>query len=172
MAWRADRGSLLIATHHGLYRARIDNGETELVSERTDDFLGFTQHPADEDILYASGHPGGGGNLGSIASRDGCRSWSSLSPGVGGPVDFHQMDVSKADPSVIYGAWEFAHELRRPVSLVETTGDGAVFAFMLGSELIRAEEPPLNWQPVSNGFGNRYLLHLAVDPGDLTGCSQ
>ncbi len=25
----------------------------------------------------------------------------------------------------------------------------------------------MDWQPVSNGFGDRYLLHLAVDPGDL-----
>ncbi len=66
--------------------------------------MGFTPHPADESVLYASGHPAGGGNLGFIVSRDGGRGWSSLSPGVGGPVDFHQMDVSKADPSVIYGA--------------------------------------------------------------------
>lgn len=218
---RADRGSLLIATHHGLYRARIDSGEAERVSERTDDFMGFTPHPADESVLYASGHPAGGGNLGFIASQDGGRNWISLSPGVGGPVDFHQMDVSKADPSVIYGvhgglqasrnggrtwervgtapeglidlaasakdptrlyaatqqgilishdggtSWQFAHELRRPVSLVETTGEGTVFAFMLGSGLIRSEEASLDWQPVSNGFGDRYLLHLAVDPGNL-----
>lgn len=218
---RADRGSLLIATHHGLYRAHIDGGEAELVSEHTDDFMGFTPHPADDGILYASGHPAGGGNLGFITSHDGGRSWTSLSPGLGGPVDFHQMDVSKADPDVIYGvhggvqasqdggrtwelvgpapeglidlaasateparlyaatqqgllvsrdggaSWEVAHELRRPVSLVETTGDGTVFAFILGGGLIRAEEPSSEWQPVSNGFGDRYLLHLAVDPGDL-----
>ncbi len=218
---RADRRSLLIATHHGLYRARIDNGEIELVSERADDFMGFTPHPADEDVLYASGHPAGGGNLGFIASQDGGRSWSSLSLGVGGPVDFHQMDVSKADPSVIYGvhgglqasrdggrtwgqvgpapeglidlaasatdstwlyaatqqgilvsqdggsSWLPAHQQRRPVSLVEVAGDGTVFAFMLGSGLIRAEESSLDWQPVSDGFGDQYLLHLAMDPSDL-----
>src|SRR3546814_10130042 len=63
--------------------------------------------------------------------------------------------------------WQFAHDLRRPVTLVEVTGVGTVLDFMLGSGLIRAKEPSLDWQPVSNGFGDRYLLHLAVDPGDL-----
>jgi len=218
---RADRGSLLIATHHGLYRARIETGAVELVSERTDDFMGFTPHPTDESVLYASGHPAAGGNLGFIASQDGGRSWISLSPGVGGPVDFHQMDVSKAEPSVISGVhgglqesrdgggtweqvgsapeglidlaasameptrlyaatqqgifvsrdsgagWEAAHELRRPVSLVEVAGDGTVFAFILGNGLIRAKESSLDWRPVRNGFGDRYLMHLAIDPGDL-----
>jgi hypothetical protein len=38
-------------------------------------------------------------------SEDGGRSWSQLSVGVGGPVDFHQMDVSPADPKTIYGAY-------------------------------------------------------------------
>ncbi|ANK79853.1 MAG: hypothetical protein TEF_02895 [Rhizobiales bacterium NRL2] len=75
----------------------------DLVSERQDDFMGFTPHPTDAPTLYASGHPARGGNLGFIISRDGGRSWSKLADGVDGPVDFHQMDVSKADPSVIYG---------------------------------------------------------------------
>ncbi len=52
---------------------------------------------------YASGHPKGGGNLGFIASKDGGRSWEKLSDGSGGPVDFHQMDVSRSNPKVIYG---------------------------------------------------------------------
>ena len=65
--------------------------------------MGFTPHPSDPAILYASGHPAGGGNLGFIASTDGGKSWSKLADGAGGPVDFHQMDVSKADPKVIYG---------------------------------------------------------------------
>src|SRR3546814_9519058 len=67
--------------------------------------MGFTPHPADPDVLYASGHPAGGGNLGFIVSRDGGQTWSKLSDGAGGPVDFHQMDVSKADPQVINGAF-------------------------------------------------------------------
>src|SRR3546814_12827295 len=65
--------------------------------------MGFTPHPSDPDVLYASGHPAGGGNLGFIVSRNGGQTWTKLSDGAGGPVDLHQMDVSKADPRVIYG---------------------------------------------------------------------
>src|SRR3546814_5804623 len=68
--------------------------------------MGFTPHPADPEVLYASGHPAGGGNLGFIVSRDGGQSWAKLSDGAGGPDDFHQMDISKADPQVIYGRSE------------------------------------------------------------------
>ena len=216
---RADSGRLLIATHHGLHALHLDTGLAEPVSERQDDFMGFRPHPTTA-TLYASGHPTRGGNLGFITSSDGGRTWTMLSPGVGGPVDFHQMDVSRADPSVIYGVhgglqisrdggrnwsrvgpspdglidlaassvdaarvyaatqrgilvsadggrvWKSGHLLRRPVSMIEVVTDGSVYAFMLGSGLLRAEESSLNWQTVSNGFGDRYLLHFAVDPED------
>jgi photosystem II stability/assembly factor-like uncharacterized protein len=215
---RADPNRLLIATHHGLHALDVDAGTFAPVSEARDDFMGFTAHPAEAGILYASGHPSGGGNLGFIASQDGGKTWETLSAGANGPVDFHQMDVSKADASVIYGvygglqasrdggrtwqrvgpardglidlaasardvdrlfaateqglavsrdggeSWQPDPSLRQPVSMVETTADGAVYAFMLGSGLMRAEEPSLDWQALSNGFGDRYLLHLAVDP--------
>jgi photosystem II stability/assembly factor-like uncharacterized protein len=215
---RADPGRLLIATHHGLHALDVDAGTTAPVSERRDDFMGFSAHPAEAGILYASGHPAGGGNLGFIASQDGGKTWETLSAGANGPADFHQMDISKADASVIYGVygglqasrdggrtwqrvgpapeglidlaasargadrlfaatqqgllvsedggetWQPVAALRQPVSMVETTADGAVYAFMLGSGLMRAEEPSLDWQTLSNGFGDRYLLHLVVDP--------
>ncbi|HSA79501.1 MAG TPA: hypothetical protein VLE23_01680 [Geminicoccaceae bacterium] len=98
-----DPSRLYLATHHGLYAVAPD-GSAERLSP-VQDFMGFTPHPADPSILYASGHPAGGGNLGFIASQDGGRSWSQLAEGVGGPVDFHQMDVSPADPGTIYGAY-------------------------------------------------------------------
>ena len=97
----ADGEQLLIATHHGLYRAGRD-GDAQLVSPKQD-FMGFTVHPNDPDTLYASGHPESGGNLGFIASTDGGRTWGQLSPGAEGPVDFHQLAVSQADPRTIYG---------------------------------------------------------------------
>ena len=56
-------------------------------------------------IYFASGHPADGGNLGVIRSSDGGAGWELLDPGVGGPVDFHQLDVSKSDPSVLYGVY-------------------------------------------------------------------
>jgi len=100
---RSDPSYLLIATHHGLYRAGPD-GSSVQVSE-VQDFMGFNAHPSDPDILFASGHPAGGGNLGLVASRDGGRTWSQISPGLDGPVDFHQLAVSPADPDRIYGVY-------------------------------------------------------------------
>lgn len=217
---RTDSNRLLIATHHGLHALRLDSATVEPVSERRDDFMGFTPHPTDATKLYGSGHPARGGNLGFVASTDGGRTWAMLSPGIGGPVDFHQMDVSKADPNVIYGVhggfqvsrdggrswsavgpalqglidiaasstdaarvyaatqqgllvsedggrnWQLAHLLRRPVSMIEVAPDGSIYAFMLGSGLLRAEEPTLTWETLADDFGNTYLLHFAVDPAN------
>ena len=98
-----DPSRLLIATHHGLFRAGQD-GLAERVSV-VQDFMGFTPDPHDPGKLYASGHPAGGGNLGFIASTDAGKTWTQVSPGLNGPVDFHQMSVSPADPLTIYGAY-------------------------------------------------------------------
>ncbi len=100
---RQDPSNLLIATHHGLFRAGAD-GNAERISE-VQDFMGFNPHPTDPSTLYASGHPADGGNLGFVASEDGGKTWRQISPGLNGPVDFHQMTVSAADPKTIYGAY-------------------------------------------------------------------
>lgn len=214
---RQDPRQLLIATHHGLFRAGPD-GNAQLISA-VQDFMGFNPHPSDPGTLYASGHPATGGNLGFIASRDGGVTWEQISPGIDGPVDFHQMTVSPADPQRIYGAygglqvssdggktWKVAGPLPDglidlaasakdkdrlyaateaglalsrdggvtwealidglPVAMVEVTRDGALHAFVLGQGLVRSAEAPLDFQTVSSDWGERYVLHLAVDPAD------
>jgi photosystem II stability/assembly factor-like uncharacterized protein len=213
----SDPDQLYLATHHGLYAVAPDGSATRL--SPVQDFMGFTPHPTNPSILYASGHPAGGGNLGLIASEDGGRSWSQLAEGAGGPVDFHQMDVSSAAPETIYGAyggnlqisrdggkewqvvgpvpeglidlaasskdpgtlyaatqsgllksedggrtWQDAYWLRQPATMVHVTPDGAVYAFLVGTGLIRTTEPNLTWQTVSGSFGGEYILHFAVDP--------
>src|SRR5690606_35116436 len=60
---RSDPDRLLIATHHGLHVLRIESGTISPLSEIEDDFMGFTPHPVDARVLYASGHPARGGNL-------------------------------------------------------------------------------------------------------------
>ncbi|MEZ5832348.1 MAG: hypothetical protein R3D05_14325 [Dongiaceae bacterium] len=94
---------LYLATHNGFYLVGPD-GMASRLSE-VQDFMGFTPHPTDPSVLYASGHPSGGGNLGFLMSVDGGASWSQISLGLDGPVDFHQMDVSPANPQVIYGVY-------------------------------------------------------------------
>jgi photosystem II stability/assembly factor-like uncharacterized protein len=212
---RGDPAYLLIATHHGLYRAG-PNGNAELVSV-VQDFMGFNPHPDDPNTLYASGHPAGGGNLGFIASSDGGKTWTEISPGVNGPVDFHQMTVSIADPNRIYGAYGKLQVSRdagktwveiaplpdklfdlaasaanpdilyaatelgllissdagkswkgllesEPVTMVEVTADGTVYAFVYGKGLASAKEGIFNWSTAADDWGKQYILHLAVDP--------
>lgn len=98
-----DPSRLYLATHHGFYLVGADGMATRV--SPVQDFMGFTPHPTDPSILYASGHPSNGGNLGFLLSADGGASWTQVSPGLDGPVDFHQMDVSPADPQVIYGVY-------------------------------------------------------------------
>jgi photosystem II stability/assembly factor-like uncharacterized protein len=215
----ADPSRLLVATHHGFFVAAPD-GTIEQVSEHAHDFMGFTPHPSDPSALYASGHPQGGGNLGFLASEDGGRTWQQLSEGANGPVDFHQMDVSKADPDVIYGVyrglqvsrdgghnWEIVGPapeglidlaasardsdtiyaatetglqismdggqswlptrlVGAPVALIEVDTDARMFAFVLGSGLMRSTEGWPTWETLSEDFGDRILLHLATDPSN------
>jgi photosystem II stability/assembly factor-like uncharacterized protein len=100
---RSGSATLLLASHHGLF-ALTKDGEATRVSP-VHDYMGLSPDPDDPLSYYASGHPAGGGNSGFLKSADGGATWKQLSPGVGGPVDFHQMDVSPADPKTIYGSY-------------------------------------------------------------------
>ncbi len=95
-------GTVFLATHFGLYRGKSD-GTAEPVSTDRNDYMGFTPDPATEGSLFASGHPEGGGNMGVIFSNDNGATWTQISTGADGPVDFHAMTMSFADPKTMYG---------------------------------------------------------------------
>jgi hypothetical protein len=51
--------------------------------------------------------------------------------------------------------------------MVQAGPAGTLFMFVLGEGLLAAaESDPGNWRVVSNDFGDRYILHLAIDPAD------
>ena len=91
----------LLATHHGIFAVSKDGDATPV--SPVHDFMGFSADPSNPLAYYASGHPAAGGNSGFLKSVDGGANWKQLSAGSNGPVDFHQMDVSGADPKTIYG---------------------------------------------------------------------
>lgn len=97
-------GSILLATHYGVFRANPE-GVAETVSTDTNDYMGFSPDPSDSGRLLASGHPGQGGSMGVILSTDGGVTWQKIADGVGGPVDFHAMSISRADAKLIYGTY-------------------------------------------------------------------
>ena len=127
--------------------------------------MGFNPHPSDPAKLYASGHPAEGGNLGFIASTDNGRTWEQISPGADGPVDFHQMTVSPADPNTIYGAYDALQVSRDagknwaavgplPEGLIDLAASdkdpGTLFA-ATESGLLVSSDGGLTWETVLEG---------------------
>jgi hypothetical protein len=171
-----DPSLIYLATHHGLYGVAPD-GSARLISDHEDDLMGFTAHPDDPRVLFASGHPAQGGNLGFIVSKDHGRSWQKRSDGLNGPVDFHQMDVSKADPDVIYGAyrglqrstdaghsWEMIGPL--PDGLIALAGSStdadAVYAATQGG-LLRSADAGRTWHRIHPAPQPATKVHVTRD---------
>ena len=100
---RSGSAALLLATHHGLFAVNADGSTTP--ASAAQDYMGFSPDPSNPLVYFSSGHPAGGGNSGFLKSADGGATWAQVSPGADGPVDFHQMDVSPADPATIYGVY-------------------------------------------------------------------
>lgn len=213
---RADPSRVLVATHHGLMRAAPD-GTVTPVSDLQDDFMGFSPHPTDATVLFASGHPRTGGNLGFIKSTDSGKTWTQISPGAEGPVDFHQLAVSPTDANVFYGSYGNMQTSRDggatwtvtgaapsglidlaisptdpetvyagteaglmvsrdgakswqslisdvPVTTVDLTTDGTIYAFAPGRGVLRATEAAPNFETTGQGpDAAGYILHLAAD---------
>lgn len=99
----ADPLRLYMATHHGLFAVDLLSRRAENLTGSATDYMGFSAHPDQPGTFIASGHPPSGGNLGVVHSQDGGATWEVLSPGLEGPVDFHQMAVSAADPKQVWG---------------------------------------------------------------------
>jgi hypothetical protein len=85
-------GTLVMGTHHGLYRVGSD-GTATVVGATRHDLMGLVR--ADDGTLLASGHPEPGSTLadplGLIASDDGGLTWKPRSQQ--GEVDFHSLAV-------------------------------------------------------------------------------
>ncbi|MBN8631640.1 MAG: hypothetical protein J0L76_12365 [Rhodobacterales bacterium] len=110
--------SLTLATHDGLWAVDLAGQRATRLGLSRDDFMGYSTVPGSTGTAYASGHPVTGGNLGVIRSDDAGTSWTHVSDGLNGPVDFHNMEVSRADPAVIYG---IGHD-----GVVQRSGDGGL----------------------------------------------
>lgn len=132
------------------------------------DFHSMDASPVDPDVLY--------GHYGSVqVSRDAGKSWEVTGKP---PADMFDLAASAKDANTVYAAtrtgltvsrdagktWQAAYMVARPATMVTTSKDGTAYAFMVGTGLLKTTEPSLAWQPVSNGFGDAILLHLAVDP--------
>lgn len=164
---------VFVATHRGLLRSEDDRTWTR-VGDSDDDLMGFSLHPRDGDVVWTSGHPPGGGNLGVRVSRDGGLTWQRIA--LEG-VDFHAMTVSPADPDRLWGFWRnqvyatqdggatwAALEGRPPAIralVAHPTEADTVFATTTGGIAV-SRDAGLTWAP----HADLPALGLAIDPRD------
>lgn len=95
---------LYLASHYGLFV--LENGQMHQAGDERSDLMGFSMNPTDPSVLFASGHPQGGGNLGVLRSDDEGLNFEQTFTGVTNEiVDFHSMTISPADPDWFYGAF-------------------------------------------------------------------
>jgi hypothetical protein len=110
-------GSLMMATHTGLFRAGSDGQKPERVADRFQDTMGFTV--VGPDHFLGSGHPGSAEDpafLGLIESRDAGNTWRPIS--LRGEVDFH---VLESQGEVVYG---FGSDFETREARFLASGDG------------------------------------------------
>lgn len=129
-------GSLLIATHNGLFRAAPGADRASRVGSSQQDVMGFSV--VGPNRFLGSGHPGPDQNLpsllGLIESRDAGRSWKSIS--LLGQADFH---VLRSAGERVYGF---------------NSAAGALMTSIDGGRAWTELRPP------------GAVIDLAIDPGD------
>jgi hypothetical protein len=175
----ADQNKLYIATHYGLL---VLENEKELyrIGESRDDYMGFSPHPTQANTFFTSGHPSGGGNIGFQKSEDGGVTWRKISDGANGPVDFHAMSVSPANPNLVYGwyrgelqrsadqgnSWEMVNQKIQPFSLVADTQDeNVVYAATTNGAMI-SRDKGASFTPLSKELDGGAVPVIAVHPKD------
>lgn len=172
----ADPNNVYIATHHGLLVLKNDK-DLYQVGNKKDDYMGFSPHPTDPKIFFSSGHPSTGGNIGFQKSIDGGFTWEKVSNGVNGPVDFHAMTVSPANPNLIYGwfqgaiqrsedggkNWEIVSSTNVPiVNLAADSKDESIVYAASPQGLMVSKNKGKDWSFLLDGF----VSTIAINPQD------
>ena len=176
-----ESNKVYLATHKGLF-VLIDDEELFRIGDETDDYMGFSAHPTEQGVFYTSGHPTFGGNLGVQKSDDGGLSWKTISNGVNGPVDFHSMTISPANPEVLYGwhsgilqrslnggeDWEeIVSSLSNVISLIADNEDSnRVYATTMTGVLV-SNDQGLSWEVFSTDLNGFAVTHLTLSTGKI-----
>jgi photosystem II stability/assembly factor-like uncharacterized protein len=99
-----DDNSIYLATHNGLYNKKQQNSSWIKVGNDKSDLMGFVVNPTKEGVMYSSGHPVNGGNLGFRMSTDSGKTWQTISSVTDTPIDFHAMSISPVNNNILYGS--------------------------------------------------------------------
>lgn len=132
------------------------------------DFNDLAVSPAAPDVLY-------GVSQWVYISRDGGTVWETTGST---PSTVHDLAVSAYDPGILYAATEkglllsldegktwdpIAGDQGEPATMVQSGPDGSVYAFIVGSGLIKAPASNLVWAPLSAEIPDDVMLRLAID---------
>ncbi len=155
-----DSDRLYLPNHQGLYVQGAD-GIISKIGEISDDFMGFSVSPTDNNVFFASGHPRTGGNFGLIKSVDGGVNWQDVSDGLNGPVDFHTMAVDSKNGDYIYGY--YAGALQRSLDGGETweylnNAPDQIIQLISGSKQDQIYAATTNGLYLSDDQGNSWKL--------------
>lgn len=179
---------VLIATHEGLLS--WEEGVLSQVGSDRDDLMGFMADPGAEDAYYSSGHPRMGGNMGVQQTKDNGESWKILSMGLNGPVDFHAMAISSADPKILYGwfhgslqrtvdgayTWEAINSnLSDVITLNGTSDDANVVYAGTTSGLMKSSDKGASWSVLSEQLSGGAVIALAINsqnPNEMLSFSE
>lgn len=175
LALTAD-SKLYIATHQGLLVLEHDK-DLYQVGDKEDDYMGFSSHPADPQTFFSSGHSSASGNMGFQKSDDAGLTWQKISNGLNGPVDFHAMTVSPANPDLVYGFYHGAVHRSTdggktwqqfPVNFgilnfaANPSDENTVYAAS-PKGLYLSQDKGESWQPLP-GPGSGFVSVIAIDP--------
>jgi photosystem II stability/assembly factor-like uncharacterized protein len=172
-----DAKKVYIATHEGLYLLS-DDKDLYQIGKTRDDLMGFSPHPTEAQIFFSSGHPSRGGNIGFQKTTDGGLSWTRISDGLGGRVDFHSMTVSQVNPSIVYGffggklqrstdegrTWEYAKGTIAPISLSSDTKDESTLYASTQNGVQVSKDRGETWHSVSPQLEGGAVSVFVIDP--------
>jgi hypothetical protein len=95
--------SIYLATHNGLYNKKQNSSWVKVGTDKSD-LMGFLINPSKQGVMYSSGHPVNGGNLGFRTSTDSGKTWQTISSVTDNPIDFHAMSISSVNNNILYGS--------------------------------------------------------------------
>ncbi len=98
-----DDNSIYLATHNGLYNKKQNSSWVKVGTDKSD-LMGFLINPNKQGVMYSSGHPVNGGNLGFRTSTDSGKTWHTISSVTDNPIDFHAMSISPVNSNILYGS--------------------------------------------------------------------
>lgn len=186
LGFHPDEQSLFLATHFGMFV--LKDSELFQLGATRDDFMGFSLHPQNPEVVYTSGHPRHGGNMGVMKSVDGGATYEQIFTGLQGEtVDFHSMTVSAADADILFGAfqgslyrstdggenWDFATAEGLPAQgfcwgvpclHADPHDPNRIYAGTPGG-LMRSDDQGERWTEVTGGTAGA-VVSVAVAPDD------